>query len=206
MSTNAQVVGLWLVEELWVGEEDLTPIAKWTRINADGSFQSGNGWLQNSAGTWTFNEKEMLFSTQVTLSFGEENPPFFVSFKDENMIWHREEAGRRVEIVWSAIKELPMSPADQCVGLWQPVESDEIEAIHLRWDRVYREYTESGRSSGYWYMNAYKPEIILFTQNDNKVALSWHVTFENGEMIWKGSGHLNKDYIIRFRRLNKFPQ
>ena len=37
-----------------MGEMELTPIAKWTQINSDGSYESGNGWLKNSEGQWTF--------------------------------------------------------------------------------------------------------------------------------------------------------
>ena len=42
--------GLWLVEKVEVGENSMTPVARWTKFNADRTQTSGNGWLQHSNG------------------------------------------------------------------------------------------------------------------------------------------------------------
>lgn len=54
LSLKAQATGLWEVTKVIVGQEEMTPVAKWTQINKDGTFETGNGWLQNGNGTWTF--------------------------------------------------------------------------------------------------------------------------------------------------------
>ena len=60
------LVGLWEVKSVRVGSELMTPIAKWSMFNADGSYTSGNGWLQNSAGTWQLNEVDNSLSMNET--------------------------------------------------------------------------------------------------------------------------------------------
>ncbi len=37
------VAGFWEIKEVKVGRKLMTPVARWTRINKDGSYQSGNG-------------------------------------------------------------------------------------------------------------------------------------------------------------------
>ena len=56
------IVGFWEIKEVIVGGKIMTPVAKWSKINKDGSYQSGNGWLQNSEGTWKFDKKNNLYS------------------------------------------------------------------------------------------------------------------------------------------------
>lgn len=75
---NAQqaVVGFWEVTEVKVGDQTMTPVAKWTRIHEDGTFQSGNGWLQNSEGTWTFDKKYNHFEANDPNGLVDEFGPF----------------------------------------------------------------------------------------------------------------------------------
>ena len=61
-SYSQSMVGLWEVVEVSVGNKKMTPIAKWMRINKDNTYESGNGWTQNSIGTWTFDEKKKEYS------------------------------------------------------------------------------------------------------------------------------------------------
>ena len=50
-SKAQSITGLWGIDKVEVGIEELTPVAKWVRINENGTYQMGNGWLQNSEGT-----------------------------------------------------------------------------------------------------------------------------------------------------------
>ncbi len=56
ISVHAQVEGIWEIRKVTVGDQTMTPVSKWTRINSDFIYQSGNGWLQNSEGNWTFDK------------------------------------------------------------------------------------------------------------------------------------------------------
>ena len=58
---TGQLTGLWLIENVQVGTEEMTRVARWTRIYADGNYESGNGWLKHSTGSWKFNSSKNTF-------------------------------------------------------------------------------------------------------------------------------------------------
>jgi len=62
------IFGLWQVEQVIVGEKSMTPVAKWFRIESNGHYQTGNGWLQNGAGIWNFDSEKQLFSSCDSLN------------------------------------------------------------------------------------------------------------------------------------------
>jgi len=101
-----------------VGGKIKTPVAKWTKIENDHTYRSGNGWLQNSVGTWTYDDKARQFSATETNGIKDEFGSFTVSFAEGNMIWEREEDGMKVLITMERIDEMPMSTADKLIGLW----------------------------------------------------------------------------------------
>ena len=61
-SQQESLIGLWEIQKVEVGEDNMTPVAKWTKINTDGTYQSGNGWLQNSQGQWNYDSKNKMYS------------------------------------------------------------------------------------------------------------------------------------------------
>ena len=64
---NAQeITGFWEFKKVDVGGKIKTPVAKWTKIENDHTYRSGNGWLQNSVGTWTYDDKARQFSATET--------------------------------------------------------------------------------------------------------------------------------------------
>ena len=48
------ILGLWVVKKVKMGDQEMTPIARWMRFNKDSTQTSGNGWLQHSEGSWVF--------------------------------------------------------------------------------------------------------------------------------------------------------
>jgi hypothetical protein len=141
------VTGLWEVTNVTAGSHSITPVAKWTRINPGGTFQSGNGWRQNSEGTWSYDDKTAQFSPKETNGIEEGYGPFTVSFKDSSMLWKREEDGMQVTVTWKKIDQLPMAPADMAAGLWDLIaasdngknvlssyDPDNKYYIFIRWD------------------------------------------------------------------------
>ena len=115
------IIGLWEIKKVIVGGKTMTPVAKWTKINKDGSYQSGNGWLQNTEGKWTFNKKNNLYSTTETNGVKDEFGPFTVEVTTNKMTWLREEEGRIVTVSLEKIKKMPKSTSDELMGLWDLV-------------------------------------------------------------------------------------
>ena len=172
---DRDIIGFWKIANVDVGEENMTPVAKWTKINADGTYQSGNGWLQTARGKWTYDRQHNLFSVVDSMDVLDEFGAFTVSFENQNMIFERQEYGMNVIVTLSPIQELPMSPADYLEGVWELVsikknsqseagdlDNSDGKKLFFRWDRIYENYPVSGeRQTGYWHINGHRPELTL---------------------------------------------
>ena len=119
ITSNAQIEGLWNVIDVTVGEEIMTPTAKWTRFKADGSYESGNGWQKNSEGNWSLNEETMELTLDETYDVYEDAPPFIITQKANTMTWIRMEHGKKVKVNLEKIEEIPQAPWDKLVGIWE---------------------------------------------------------------------------------------
>ncbi|MDN3204070.1 hypothetical protein [Algoriphagus sediminis] len=222
LPTYAQdITGLWEVINVQVGEEEMTPIARWTRINENGTFESGNGWLKSSFGTYDYNEAEKSFLPTETegLQLESEFGAFKVEVMDEEMIWKREENGEPVTVLLSRIDELPKAPADKIIGLWmlthikdsgasdtRAIEENELKMFLIRWDRIYREMSMAeGRKTGYWHMNAHRPQVTMLPHTEGDPAESWALAFSPGKLTLTGISDSNRDIEMIFARQNKFP-
>ena len=119
LNVNSQVTGLWETTLVTIGQETLTPLAKWTDFKADGSYTSGNGWLTNSDGIWVFEATTNSLTLTVETGFSDEFGPFSVEMlSDSSMKWTRIENGDEVTIFNRRIGEIPKHPASLAVGLW----------------------------------------------------------------------------------------
>ncbi len=220
ISLGQQVIGFWEITEVKMGSQTMTPVAKWTKINKDGTYQSGNGWLQNAEGTWTFDRKKSLFSPKETNGLIDEFGPFTVEFTDNGMNWLREEEGTIVTVTLKRINSLPKGPADEVVGLWNlisvtkagmlPKLNDEVNGtqnIFIRWDRIYISRSSQGaRETGYWHMHGHKPEITLLPHDKNGTAETWRIEITESVLSLTGISDSNKDEKIVYYRLHRFPK
>ena len=220
---KSDITGLWLMSYVTVGEQNMTPVAKWTRINADGTYESGNGWLKNSEGSWSFNENEQTFSPKEKNGLEDIYGAFKVSMDEasDEMTWTREEDGMRVQVTLTRIDEIPQSPADAVRGLW------DLESVHqndeditgtfdpdnqyytfIRWDRIYvMRNTEGDRQSGYWHMNGHAPEITLLPHATGAAPESWRIEFTgDNELRMYGISDSNRDRLMTFSRMDSFPE
>lgn len=219
--TEAQpVVGFWEIREVKVGSEVMTPVAKWTRINMDGSYQSGNGWLQNSEGNWTYDEKQKAFLPKETNGLSDPFGAFQVSMNNGEMVWEREEEGMTVSIVLKPIEELPQAPADRLTGLWElqqvtrdrkvvttAFDPDNRHYIFFRWDRIYVARTPAGeRATGYWHINGHRPEITLLPHREGAAPESWRIMATDTELKMSGISDSNEDTERIYRRIHEFPE
>lgn len=214
-----QVAGFWGVENVQAGDQEMTPVAKWFRINEDATYQSGNGWLQNSEGTWKYDEQNHTYEPTTKNGLVDEFGAFSVQFKDDKMVWQRAEEGMNVTVTLSRIDELPKAPADLVHGLWdleQVLENgNDITAdfdnenryyLFIRWDRLYTERTADGeRTSGYWYMDAHHPEITLMSHQEGRQPETWNVNVNISNLVLTGLSDSNRDREIHFVRFKQFP-
>lgn len=214
------IIGLWEIKQVKVGSQTMTPVAKWTKINKDKTFQSGNGWLQNSEGTWSYDRTKKLYSPKEKKGIIDEFGPYTVEFTDKGMNWLREEEGMIVTVNLERINTLPKSTADQLVGLWDLASIKHNDAditntfdpqnkfyIFFRWDRIYKERTIKGkRVSGYWHINGHKPEITMLPHSKDKNAESWRVEVSESNLKLIGISDSNKETEMNFYRLYQFPK
>ncbi|NNC69785.1 MAG: hypothetical protein HKN90_03070 [Flavobacteriaceae bacterium] len=214
-----KIIGLWEVKEVKIGSQVMTPMAKWTKIQENGTYKSGNGWLQNAVGTWTFDKKKSLFSMSKTNGIIDEFGPFTVEFTDIGMNWLREEEGTIVSVALQKIKELPKGISHKVVGLWgldsitkdgneEKIEigSEKNEYIFIRWDRIYINRSKSDRSSGYWHMHGHKPELTLLPHSEGQNAESWLIEVSDTFLKLSGVSETNKKIEKNYKRLQKFPK
>ncbi len=216
LNVNSQITGLWETTSVMVGQESMTPLAKWTEFNADGSYTSGNGWLTNSDGTWDFDATSNSLTVNVKTGFANEFGPFSVEMlSDSTMKWIRIENGEEVIVYIRRVADIPKHPATLAVGLWMVKEvqnegvvitesftSEEFQAVFVRWDNLFQEITSEGRKSGIWRVNAHRPVIDVLYYDGDKPLQYWEMDFE-GEtgMTWK-----RDDLMITFERLDAFPE
>jgi len=214
------ISGLWEIKKVLVGGQTMTPVAKWTNIQKDGFYQSGNGWLQNSEGTWTFDKKKKLYSPIETNGIKDEFGPFTVELKNNTMTWLREEEGMIVTVQLEKVDRKPKSTADRIVGLWDlqdvtknntsivdTVDPNNKRYIFIRWDRLYVERTaQAKRSTGYWHMHGHKPEVTLLSHDKKKALETWKVSIVNTTLKMVGVSDSNKDMEMTYKRIHRFPK
>ena len=158
---SAQPTGFWEVTKVSMGDMSVTPIAKWTKIHSDGTYESGNGWLQNDIGTWTYDKKTSVFTPSTTNGITDPAGGFTVNQSGDEMTWQREEDGAIVTVSLKRIENVPAGPWDKVQGLWDLTtatrsgadilpdrDADGSYNIQIRWDRLFVERSSKGKQSG----------------------------------------------------------
>ena len=84
-----QIFGLWEVTQVKVGEESMTPTAKWFQLHPDQTYQTGNGGLQNDHGTFSMKDQQLLLTNKEGIV--DEMGPFSYQFKDGQLSLNRKE-------------------------------------------------------------------------------------------------------------------
>lgn len=216
-SAQEQLYGLWEITDVSVGGTNLTPLGKWSRIHADGRYETGNGWLQNGRGTYQYDPETREFLPFNPLGPKDEAGPFNVSFEDGKMIWERMEGDMLVRVISERIDQLPMTYADLLAGLWDftstaRVDEDETdegspEYMYISWGGTYRGQDSNGEQfSGYWHSNPHKPELIMIPHDPEAPRLIWQVTVSTNELELFGLSEGNNGVVMRFRRTDTWPE
>lgn len=194
------VIGLWEVTSVKVGDKSMTPIAKWSRFNADGTYQSGNGWTQNDAGTFNYDEKKQVLVINSTYGIKDPAGAFQVRYDFNGMIWERIEEGMKVTVELKRIGTLPMSPADLLIGLWEK-QGEEKEFLYIGPDKRFRLNTAEGRKRGVWFVHPHRNELTLIPADDQSPYQSFDLKVEAEKLILKsGDSTATKSEYIRLRQ------
>jgi len=218
INSVAQVEGLWVVKSVMVGAEDKTPVARWFRLE-HGRQVSGNGWQQHSLGSYKWNKKTSEVSLETINEPRDEFGAFKVLRKGNAMTWTRKEEGLVVKVELETATELPQSTADQVKGLWDLVSAtrsgadvlkqtdpDGNQFVFIRWDRMYVKHLSSNEQvRGYWFMNAHRPELKFFSQDNEQDSETWMVSFELDKLVLTGTSESVKDTVLTYSRMAEFP-
>ena len=211
------IEGLWVVKSVVVGDEEMTPNARWTRFNSDHTQESGNGRFQHSYGTWELKAGSNELTIINSNGLDDINEPFLISLSQSEMIWERTEEGQHVNVILERSAQLPETYGDKILGLWALEkatgngryfkESDKKESsdyIFFRWDKRFRIESELGRVNGVYNVHGHKPEVELIPYGDQVKRDFWEILFEEDQITLT---LLNSDTLVtrRFRRIRNFP-
>ena len=206
--------GLWLVTKVKMGEDEMTPVARWMHFNADSTQTSGNGWLQHSEGTWNLNKNNQL-TVINTNGLLDEAEPFTVEFENNNMIWTREEFGQQVEVTLEKTDKTPTSEANKLYGLWKfdtifkegKEVSDSLNPskkamLFLRWDSTYelRNYPE-GVLYGIFKTHGHRQQIDMVSYSKEPKYQFYEFKLDENKLLLKST---NSNTQIKLTRIYQF--
>jgi hypothetical protein len=191
----AQPAGNWTVKQVSVGDEIMTPTAKWFNLKEDGTFTSGNGGIRNLMGTWEYDAAST--SLLYTDSYGVEDPagPFTVQLINGEMFWLRTEGGMNVVVQLVPSKGNLTAPWDLLYGYWE--EETGTSNILLRWDNIYILREEGSRSTGGWVMHSHRHDLLIFPGDPEGPAQRWEVTFIDDRTMEWSNGEETRRFLRR---------
>ncbi|WP_397446819.1 hypothetical protein [Polaribacter sp. R77954] len=211
---NDNIEGLWLVKKVNMNNQDLTPIAKWMRFNADSTQSSGNGWLQHSVGSWSLNTNNELSVTNTNgiIDIAE---PFKVELSQNKMTWKRKEDGMNVTVFLERINKLPTSEANKLFGLWKfdsvlengkvvsaELNPDNNAMLFLRWDNTYelRNYPK-GEQYGFFKTHGHRLQIDMVSYSSEPKLQFYTFRLQGDKLVLKST---NSNKEIRLTRIHQF--
>lgn len=186
---QAQFAGLWEVQEVKVGTEMLTPVAKWFQFEKDETLASGNGGVRNMIGSYKLDEGKGM--VQFRNENGQADPmgPFTYKIDGEGMQMEREEEGQAVVVVLKRAANIPLAPWDEMVGFWtfkQEEAPGQMKSIFIKWDRRYVARTPEGRKTGVWHIDGHQPILRLISDGGDAEDSRWTFEFlSKTKLQWK---------------------
>lgn len=201
----SQIFGLWEVTQVKVGEESITPIAKWFQLHPDQTYQTGNGGLQNDSGTFTMKDEQLLLTNKEGVV--DELGPFSYQFKDGQLSLNRKEMGMDIIVHLTKVTKKPEAPWDLIVGNWnlekilkndQEVKMDSEVSYQIRWDRLFFKRENGQESNGIWFIHGHRSEVRLIPNNRTKEDEFWDISFPKAkQMVWQSKDGTQKLYFSK---------
>lgn len=209
------VEGLWLVEKVQAGENSMTPVARWIKLESDSTQTSGNGWLQHSYGSWSLKKDSLKIIDENGIK--DEYGNFKLTLDGNSMTWTRIEEGQKVTVFLKRAEAIPTSEGNQLLGLWKLTKSidkgnditiivnpDGKSMIHLRWDNMYVQHNmPKGKSYGIYRIHAHKPEIQLVNYGQDSKFSFWSFSIDNKKLKLTST---DKKSEMEFERIHQFLQ
>ncbi|TMM31410.1 hypothetical protein FDT66_05450 [Polaribacter aestuariivivens] len=206
--------GLWIIKKVTMGDNQMTPIARWVRFNKDSTQTSGNGWLQHSEGSWSLNKNNQLI-VKNTNGLLDKSEPFTVNFENGNMIWNRTEEGENVSVLLERTEVIPKSEGNRLMGLWKietisiddknvtsTLNPDDNATLFLRWDNTYvLENYPQGKIYGVYKVHGHKPEIQMVNYGDKPQFQFYQFLIEKNKLILKSTDQKTK---LELKRIYQF--
>ncbi len=211
--SSAQIQGLWGVDKVAVGEQEMTPTAKWFELKETGRCLGGSGGIINSRTSYDWDETTLELTFTDDISGVDEFGAFTVEYSNSGMIWQREENGQLVSVYLSRIVERPLAAWDKIAGMWTldledlPGEEQSalpFENLFFRWDHIVivnRRIEGKDAQRGIWQIDGHRSSLwLVFDDSDHGLGNShWDITFENGKLLLKGE-HAGARIGLRFAR------
>lgn len=209
------VVGLWLITEVKVGDDIMTPNARWARFNADLTQESGNGRFQHSYGSWAYSERLKELQIETINGLDDRFGAFSVELLGDRMKWKRKEEGMDVIVTLNRTAKLPETYRDRLLGLWKLKKAknngdffeesvNESDYLFIRWDGKFVVGNDSGKTYGVYNVHGHKPQIELIPYTEGERSF-WSIEFlvEGFQMTLVDS---DPEVIRRFERIRNFPK
>lgn len=208
-----EFVGMWQVEKVQMGENEMTPIARWMQFNEDGTQTSGNGWLQHSYGTWKLNNDQLSVLDENGINSNTD--PFSVEVNQDQMTWKRVEDGQEVTVMLKRVQKMPQSGGNKVKGLWKLVKAtddgNDITAIlnpnqksmlHLRWDNTYVQHNmPNEKNYGVYKIHGHKPEIQMVNYGNESKFSFWSFSFEGSKLTLVST---DQKSVMEFERITNY--
>jgi len=205
--------GLWQVEKVQMGENEMTPVSRWIKFNPNGTQTSGNGWLQHSYGTWNLDENMLRVKDENGIT--DNADPFFAEIEGERMTWRRQEEGQEVVVSLKRIEKLPQSVGNKLIGLWKLTKAtddgNDITAIlnsenksmlHLRWDNTYVQHNmPKGKNYGVYKIHGHRPEIQLVNYGAESKFSFWSFSIQDSKLILIST---DQKSTMEFERIHEY--
>ena len=215
---KSSIEGMWVIKKVKMGDEEMTPNARWSKFNADFTQESGNGWFQHSIGTWNLNAETQELTIINTNGLTDPDGPFKISLDGHMMTWKRNEQGQDIEVFLERSDILPTTYGDELLGLWQLEEAvgngpyfmqsdgqSTGSSIHFRWDKRFAIRSENGQINGVYNVHGHKPEVELIPYGSELNRDFWKIDFNENSITLN---LLNVDSTItrQFKRIHEFPK
>jgi len=210
-NTNHKLIGLWQIEKVKVGDQEMTPVARWTRLNEDHSQESGNGWYQHSIGNWEYDSERNKMSLINTNSVKDEFGEFTVTnTKKDKMQWSRKEEGEKVEVTLKRIKKLPQAPANKMLGVWKLKTNNKSLAdsyLFFRWDHILVAGQKGSKKNyGMYKTHGHKQKLQIIYYEEPLRREDWQYRINENDLLTLTRKDEEKEVILEYERIDFIPE